>query len=99
MSKLRLLLCLVGLSLSVSPQAYAVEKTLTFKQAIALAISRGDPSVAQFTARAEAMRASAVADAQLPDPKIKFGVANLAADSFRFDQEPMTQMQFLFLRT
>jgi outer membrane protein TolC len=39
------------------------------------------------------MRAGAIADAQLPDPTVRFGVANLATDTFRFNQEQMTQLQ------
>lgn len=94
MSNLKTVLCFIGMTLSVSYPATAGQETLTYKHAIDIAISRDDPSVAEYIARSEGMRASAIADAQLPDPKVKFGVANIAMDSFQFNQEPMTQMQF-----
>ncbi len=94
MSKIQALICFIGINLSSLSLAVAADETLTFQQAITLAISRDDPSVAQYRARAEGVRANALAESQLPDPVIKFGVANMATDSFRFNQEPMTQMQF-----
>lgn len=94
MSKIQALICCISISLSSVSLAVSADETLTFQQAISLAISRDDPSVAQYRAQAEGVRANAIADAQLPDPVIKFGVANIATDSFRFNQEAMTHMQF-----
>ena len=47
-------------------------------------ISRADAMQRSFSARA-------VAADTLPDPKLKFGVVNVPAGSFKLDQEPMTQ--------
>lgn len=41
----------------------------------------------------QALRAKAIASAQLPDPKVRLAVANLPTDSFDFQQENMTQLQ------
>jgi outer membrane protein TolC len=68
--------------------------TLTIKQAVTLAALQNDPSVTQYIEQAESAKSLAVAQGQLPDPKIKFGVANIAADHFRLTQEPMTQLKF-----
>jgi outer membrane protein TolC len=72
----------------------AQDESLSLKHALQLAHQFDDPSVGQYLAQAKSQQAMAIADAQLPDPKIKFGIANLATNSFRFNQEPMTQMQF-----
>lgn len=67
---------------------------LTLEQAVTIALSQDDPSVASLKSQARSLQESAIADGQLPDPKVKFGVVNLATDSFRFSQEPMTNLQF-----
>jgi len=55
--------------------------------------SEADPLVAASQARALALTESAIADGQLPDPKLRFGVFNLPTDTFEFDQEPTTQVR------
>ncbi len=67
---------------------------LTIEKAVAIALSLDDPSVAALNAQAKSMADQAVAASQLPDPQVKFGVANLATDSFKLSQEAMTNMQF-----
>ncbi len=52
-----------------------------------------DPLVAASQARALALTDSAIADGQLPDPKLRFGVYNLPTDTFDIDQEPTTQVR------
>ena len=42
---------------------------------------------------AKAQRAQARATRALPDPQLRLGLANLPADTFAWDQEPMTQLQ------
>ena len=71
---------------------------LTLDEAVATALTTEDPEFARFTARAEALENRAVADSQLPDPKITGQVANVPVDSFEFDQEGMTQALRLGLR-
>lgn len=43
--------------------------------------------------REQAFREEAVAAGALPDPRLRLGLANLPVDDFRFDHEPMTQLQ------
>lgn len=56
-------------------------------------ISAQDPAIARFSAQAEALETGAVAAGELPDPRLNLGLLNLPTDTFRFDQEPMTQAQ------
>jgi len=42
---------------------------------------------------AEAQRAQARATRALPNPQLRLGLTNLPADTFAWDQEPMTQLQ------
>ena len=48
----------------------------------------------QFDVSARGLTERAVADGQLPDPKIKFGIMNIPINSFDRRQENMTQLQF-----
>jgi outer membrane protein TolC len=51
-----------------------------------------DGNRAEFSAKAEAMRANGIASATLMDPKLKVGVGGLPIDSFQFDKDPMTNI-------
>ena len=53
-----------------------------------------DPIVEATEARADAMREDAVADGQLPDPKMRIGLNNVPTDTFDLGQEAMTQLSF-----
>lgn len=53
-----------------------------------------NPSLAEMSARAEAMAAIPSQAGSLPDPMVSFSSLNLPTDSFSVDQEAMTQMQF-----
>lgn len=64
---------------------------LDLAMAEAVALER-DPLTARDRRAAEGLAERAVADAQLPDPKLKLGVLNLAADTLDRNQEPMTQV-------
>ena len=68
---------------------------LSLEQAIALAID-GDPWLEGSYQRELASREKSVVAATLPDPKISIAVANMAADSLEFDQEPMTQLKISY---
>jgi len=61
--------------------------TLLIEQALA-----NDASGKQFYAQSQAMRESGVASATLMDPKLKVGFGGLPTDSFKFDQDPMTNV-------
>ncbi|MEN8108976.1 MAG: TolC family protein [Pseudomonadota bacterium] len=62
--------------------------TLTEAERIALA---DDPAIGALQARSQALQDAAVAEGQLPDPKLRTGVYNLPLDTFEFDKEPTTQ--------
>jgi outer membrane protein TolC len=70
----------------------SADPLLNLSQAESMALDT-DPAVQAIRARAGATRERAIAAAQLPDPKLRFGAAALPVDSFDLDQEPMTQLQ------
>jgi outer membrane protein TolC len=49
--------------------------------------------IGRFHAQSEALREQAVAEAQLPDPQLRFGIEGLPVDSFSRSEEDMTQLQ------
>jgi len=74
----------------ISTEIFANELTLAEAEQTALDsdfVTRG------FKARAESLSEQAIADGQLSDPKIKFGVVNIPVGSFDRGQENMTQLQ------
>lgn len=81
--------------ISVIPSAVTAQSgpLLTMQEAVAIAVNAGDPSVLQFEEKSLALDDRAVADTQLPDPKLKLSATNFPVDTFRFGQEPMTQAQ------
>jgi len=52
-----------------------------------------DPASAASRASARAQSEDAVADGQLPDPRLKTGIYNLPLDDFNIDREPSTQFR------
>ncbi len=83
----------LALAIVSSPVAFAEEAPLGLTEAVHIAVTAKDPSLLRFDARAEALEDRAVADAQIPDPMIKGTISNLPTDTFKFDQESMTQAQ------
>ncbi len=65
---------------------------LELKQAESLAL-QSDPAIETHRATARAFEEEAVAQSSLPDPKLRLGAANLPVDTFRLDQEAMTQIR------
>ncbi|OOE93619.1 copper transporter [Salinivibrio sp. AR647] len=51
-----------------------------------------DTSRSQYAAQSQAMRDTGVASATLMDPKLKVGFGGLPVDSFKFDEDPMTNI-------
>ena len=51
-----------------------------------------DASLRQFFAQSQAIRESGIASNTLMDPKLKFGIGGLPVDSFKLDDDPMTNM-------
>jgi len=82
----------------LSPVVLAQPEPLTLAEAVEIALAAEDPEFERFTARAEALEQRAVADAQLPDPKITAEVANVPTDSLEFDEDGMTQAARVGLR-
>ncbi|MDT8319624.1 MAG: TolC family protein [Xanthomonadales bacterium] len=76
----------------------AAPQPLTLAEAVATALAAEDPAFERFAERAEALEDQAVADAQLPDPKVTGQVANVPTDSFEFNQDGMTQALRIGLR-
>jgi outer membrane protein TolC len=52
-----------------------------------------DPAIKAMQTRASAISDTAVANGQLPDPKLKTGLYNLPVDDFDIDREPTTQFR------
>lgn len=89
LSKLKALLCAL---LLFSAIAHADTAPLTLDQTMRLAVER-QPMLRSLGHAASAAREAAVAEAQLPDPKLRFGVVNVpinGANALRFDREDMT---------
>ena len=79
------LLALAAVSLQARAQ-------LNLDEALRLALA-DDPAIAASLARAQAHTDNAIAEGQLPDPKLKTGILNLPTDTLDIDQEPMTQLR------
>lgn len=89
MSWVLIILCLI----TQTPFAReAPGEVLTLGEAERLSLE-DEPGMARFNASAEALAQRATADAQLPDPKFRFGLMNFPTDTFNRTQEPMTQVQ------
>ena len=81
------------LSAEVFSDESNIANTLSTKQAIQKALTN-NPNLAQINAHFLAMSEIPTQLNALPEPKLKFNVANLPLDSFSLDQSPMTQIQF-----
>lgn len=68
------------------------EQTLTIERAVQTALER-DALIQVYESRSQAYREQAVAEDTLPDPKIKLGLMNVPTDTYKMNQEPMTQSQ------
>jgi len=81
---------LYGISFFVLiPNAFALE--LSIKDAEQVAV-QNDPLIIKLQAKSAAHMEEAVAESQLPDPRLKFGTVNVPVTSFDFKAEPMTQI-------
>jgi len=65
---------------------------LNLDGAIRIALEN-DPASAASRASARAYSENAVAEGQLPDPRLRTGLVNVPTDSFSISSEPMTQLQ------
>lgn len=76
---------------TVSENQSVTQSTQELANLINLALNN-DGSRKQFFAQSEAMRETGVANATLMDPKLKVGIGGLPVDSFKFDEDPMTNI-------
>jgi outer membrane protein TolC len=79
------LACGADASLAETPPTH-----LGLEEVVSLAVHRQPQLLAQEAA-VSALSASAPAAGELPDPKLRVGLASLPIDTFDFTQEPMTQ--------
>lgn len=85
----------IGLSTCASLAAQTTEpseSSLSLELAVNTAVSN-DPWLSGNQQQQWAIEASSIAAGQLPDPQLAIGIANLATDTFAFNQEPMTQLK------
>lgn len=80
-------------ALASAASASETAPPLRLEEAVSIALRSHDPAAEQFAAKAEALESRAIAEAQLPDPTARVGLANFPVDTLAFDQEPMTQIQ------
>lgn len=87
-------LFLPGIFLFFVPMSYAAipASPLTLQEAEQLAIARS-PELHRLRDEADALDQQAVADAQLPDPKLVAGMINVPTNTFSFTQDEMTMIQ------
>ncbi|MDR9437417.1 MAG: TolC family protein [Thiohalophilus sp.] len=85
------MLCGVVLA-ALTARPLLAASTLTLEESIRLALEN-DPGFRINEAKSAALKEQAVADNALPDPKLKLGLMNFPTDTFKRDQEPMTQVQ------
>jgi outer membrane protein TolC len=79
----------VVLSLVLAPACAWAGPPLTLERVQQLALV-SQPSLAAIEANTRALRESAVAEGQLPDPRLKLGVLNVPEDSFALNRDEMT---------
>ena len=73
--------------------AFSTEASaLSLQQAEQLAV-QSDPSIEAFKATSRSFDDASIADDTLPDPKLRFGAANVPVDTFDLQQEQMTQVK------
>ena len=88
LNKLHVLLC----ALLLLPTAAHADTSLTLDQTMRLALER-QPQLRSLGHAANAAREAAVAEGQLPDPKLRFGFINLpitGPDTLRFNRDDQT---------
>jgi outer membrane protein TolC len=72
-------------------QTVATTHTVSLESLINMAIAN-DANRTQYHAQSQAMRETGIASSTLKDPVLKVGVGGLPTDSFRFDEDPMTNI-------
>ena len=75
-----------------SPQGQTIQKVLSLDDAVKRALA-ASPNLARANARTQALAAKVPQAGALPDPRLSLNAMNVPTDTFRLDQEAMTQMQ------
>jgi len=81
----------IGVFIVLILSSFMARAELTLQLAEQLALEQ-DPVLKSSQAKADAYREQAIADDTLPDPKMRFGLLNFPTDTYKRDQEPMTQI-------
>ncbi|MFT7685879.1 MAG: outer membrane protein TolC [Candidatus Azotimanducaceae bacterium] len=81
------------LVIAAGEPALPSQETLSLERAI-LSAQAKDPWLIGNQHQQDATEAMSTVVGNLPDPKLSFGLANIATDSFDFRQERMTQLKF-----
>lgn len=76
----------------IDEQSELMPPALSIEQAVAIAL-KNDPVVVSFQDKEQAFREASIAASALPDPNIKLGFMNFPTDTYKRNQEPMTQVQ------
>jgi len=77
---------------AVAQQNSSIQKTVSLQAAIELA-SQNDPWHRESRLRQSAVEDRSIAVGELPDPSISVSMINLPIDSWKLNQEPMTQLK------
>ena len=89
----KLVALLAGSLFTTGLQAEPGKQVLSLPEAEAIALEV-DPMLNLIDANAKALDEAAVADGQLPDPKLKLSLFNFPTDTFSRTQEAITQLRF-----
>lgn len=84
---------LFGLFLISLNNVCCAELVFTLSEAERCAVNSA-PELQKLMANTHALNEKAVADGQLPDPKLIFGTVNVPTNSFSFTQDDMTMINF-----
>jgi len=83
---------LIGVFQPLMAQVTNSPPKLTLDRAILAAVSY-DPWLQASKYQQDSLESMSIAAGTLPDPKVSLGIANIAAETFQFDQEMMTQFK------
>ncbi len=80
------------LSVTVKTTSATAQNSLNLQTAVRIA-QENDPWLVRNIHTQNSVESLSIASGTLPDPKVSLALANLATDTFDFDQEPMTQFK------
>lgn len=89
-TKVCFILCILSFGGGTTLVAESVPLTLPEAEQITIMIA---PELKQLQATSEAFAQQAIADGQLPDPKLMTGAINVPVNSFSFTQDDMTMVE------